>query len=909
MPNHFSVRRWVVRAPATTAGRRAAGRFARIARNDLRYALDDVIGHVKMSATDAHIREDIVLRLGWDGRGRGSDRAIARDAACYLAPRLAAAAAAARAARKRVLADARSPAGAEPASYVYARQLRDLLSASGQSCAGSSHEEDKWDFQALTASIRRLARRRLDAFAPLVAVAATLIESPLKNGSAVVSWPEICAALPRPRYADPAELAKSVVALVAGAERRGALIAAAAARRRAMVQVPWIDTGIVERELLRRMTGSAGLAEPRTPPVSEENELISLALAEPRESPSHMCGPIAPTSERHSIQGDDVSVLRSNGKRHSQLAELDLAPAAEAAKSWDQAAASSTNSELGLALRHHATKVQRWAEQAPSFTPSLLEPRDERDVARDDWQEPADTDDQKNGAIAGPLEQRRRAPAGEVGRGPISTSADEVGGLSDLRSDAEQHSWERVRGAFQSAAQQTPPSAKTKTATVSDASGDLGTERFDSAERSSFETPSHGAARSSERQNDDKAPVSVTKGHVTSRTQQGHASAPWVGRGDNPPGQQSASFTLDGSQLPPSGRIDAAARSGWDEKLIERGRARKAKAPDLRWDALGAGIVPPTTQGESRTPISAGADLVVPRSADAEMAWATTEDTGEAVGKVDASIATRLQGLVSATEVELAWRELMEEESVPGEEHLPASSQQPSARIFVPRSSFDAAWWPTPIAGVALAVRPLADLNPGRWLASAPSVEQARGISVQGLVALVLSVVARGADEAIEEAPLSPLIAALSGCAPHFRPVDLMAIWIGEPGSRRRTIVATATEIARGLARGRPAHPPVATGRLMPREPRAQLIQLAEVTLARLAGSLSGFELSSADYIRRQFLHRKGAFLCDAQGWRIALASRPLDLVLRRAGLMDPLRHVPWRPGTTLAFQALADDG
>ena len=52
---------------------------------------------------------------------------------------------------------------------------------------------------------------------------------------------------------------------------------------------------------------------------------------------------------------------------------------------------------------------------------------------------------------------------------------------------------------------------------------------------------------------------------------------------------------------------------------------------------------------------------------------------------------------------------------------------------------------------------------------------------------------------------------------------------------------------------------------------------------------LRGFEGSSAAFMRRSFLHRPGALLVGKTALEVRLSPLPFDLVLRRAGYLDPL--------------------
>jgi hypothetical protein len=65
---------------------------------------------------------------------------------------------------------------------------------------------------------------------------------------------------------------------------------------------------------------------------------------------------------------------------------------------------------------------------------------------------------------------------------------------------------------------------------------------------------------------------------------------------------------------------------------------------------------------------------------------------------------------------------------------------------------------------------------------------------------------------------------------------------------------------------------------------------------------LRNFSGSSAPYLLEQFLHRPGTVFAGADEWRIALAPRPLDVVLEMAGYFDPLERVPWLGGRRLVF-------
>ncbi|NBB70377.1 MAG: hypothetical protein GVY33_08645 [Alphaproteobacteria bacterium] len=286
---------------------------------------------------------------------------------------------------------------------------------------------------------------------------------------------------------------------------------------------------------------------------------------------------------------------------------------------------------------------------------------------------------------------------------------------------------------------------------------------------------------------------------------------------------------------------------------------------------------------------------------------------GETSGGDDA--ATRIArwvGGVSAAEVRLAQRE--EAEARADDE---AASSQTTATAGIParrsprgrdqRATRPEMWVETPGAGLALAVRALADLNPGRWLVDAPLGDGRRGLASSDLVAILLLAMAEVAPDA-DGAPIDPVVAALAGCPGHLRPIDLFAAWATEPPTRRVAILERAQTAALALTRGRPAHP-VHAATAPPPVPALEATRLAEFVLAHLASGLEGFEASSASYVRRSFLDREGAFARLPGELVVAIAPRPLDLVLRRAGQFEPLPHRPWRANEVLTLRGLGVEG
>ena len=138
-----------------------------------------------------------------------------------------------------------------------------------------------------------------------------------------------------------------------------------------------------------------------------------------------------------------------------------------------------------------------------------------------------------------------------------------------------------------------------------------------------------------------------------------------------------------------------------------------------------------------------------------------------------------------------------------------------------------------------------------------------------------------------------------------MRPSDLAAAWAGEAAPRRAAVVGAASALAHGLARGGPVAPALASSVGATDAPQAQRDLLAAIVLARFASAIAGFEASSASYIRRSFLDREGAFARLPGELVVAMAPRPLDLVLRRAGQFEPLAHRPWRANEVLKLRHL----
>lgn len=78
---------------------------------------------------------------------------------------------------------------------------------------------------------------------------------------------------------------------------------------------------------------------------------------------------------------------------------------------------------------------------------------------------------------------------------------------------------------------------------------------------------------------------------------------------------------------------------------------------------------------------------------------------------------------------------------------------------------------------------------------------------------------------------------------------------------------------------------------------------LAAVLLRVWAFWLNGFERSSTGYLLEHFVRRPGRIVTHRDGHQVVLEPRPLDLVLRRAGYLDPLRPPAPLAATRLAFR------
>jgi hypothetical protein len=79
------------------------------------------------------------------------------------------------------------------------------------------------------------------------------------------------------------------------------------------------------------------------------------------------------------------------------------------------------------------------------------------------------------------------------------------------------------------------------------------------------------------------------------------------------------------------------------------------------------------------------------------------------------------------------------------------------------------------------------------------------------------------------------------------------------------------------------------------------LPRISVAILGAWAAWLRGFEGSTGAFLLDEFVRRPGAF--DPAGPAAFLARRPLDLVLDRAGYLEPLDLPPWLGGGVLDFQ------
>jgi len=212
MSASLRIGRLVVRAPATASGRRAAARLARIARNELRYALADELAAAPAPPLP---RGEVALLLGWDGGGRLGDRALARATAGVIARHLDPAAGV----DDRVLgapssartgpvdagfATESAPTDAPSAPDASARLDRlwsRVATATGTRVPGAPGDAGEAYLRAaLRERIAALAAQRLDGFAPLIALAGRLVSPPPPTDPRLDPWPSICAELARPRF-------------------------------------------------------------------------------------------------------------------------------------------------------------------------------------------------------------------------------------------------------------------------------------------------------------------------------------------------------------------------------------------------------------------------------------------------------------------------------------------------------------------------------------------------------------------------------------------------------------------------------------------------------------------------------------------------------------------------------------
>ena len=203
-------------------------------------------------------------------------------------------------------------------------------------------------------------------------------------------------------------------------------------------------------------------------------------------------------------------------------------------------------------------------------------------------------------------------------------------------------------------------------------------------------------------------------------------------------------------------------------------------------------------------------------------------------------------------------------------------------------------WSTTACAGLALTLRAFTDAGLERMLATACRETSDRFPKSPGPWAAAVMLRWSSVSMPEPDAPLDSLLALLAGLEP------------GATVGTVRTQLATAD--AAGLAAFRAQldgraeilgvpcpeatdadHTALAAGALG-FEPVDEVVERAAILLLRLwARWLRGFAASSLPYLLARTVHREGIWLADAETIRVAMASRPLDPVLRLAGYLDPL--------------------
>ncbi|HEX2205696.1 MAG TPA: hypothetical protein VHG91_20455, partial [Longimicrobium sp.] len=187
----------------------------------------------------------------------------------------------------------------------------------------------------------------------------------------------------------------------------------------------------------------------------------------------------------------------------------------------------------------------------------------------------------------------------------------------------------------------------------------------------------------------------------------------------------------------------------------------------------------------------------------------------------------------------------------------------------------------TAAAGVFFLIRPLVDLG-------VPGLATRAGLSGAALRALLHEAAKRAAD-----APENDRAAGV------FAYGSLGAEWTPEPpaapGDPRRAELARAlrAHAARmGLALAEPEPEP---GSGSDDDVEALLVEAACRQLVRW---MRGFETSSAAYVLKQVVRRPGAFRVPAKGpVEVVWPSSGMDVLLERAGYLEPLAAVPWWDG------------
>lgn len=96
-----------------------------------------------------------------------------------------------------------------------------------------------------------------------------------------------------------------------------------------------------------------------------------------------------------------------------------------------------------------------------------------------------------------------------------------------------------------------------------------------------------------------------------------------------------------------------------------------------------------------------------------------------------------------------------------------------------------------------------------------------------------------------------------------------------------------------------------------PRPPRSRIrlpradavVAEAERALESFASLLPGFESSSAEFVRREWVKRTGLLERDREPMRLTAATHPLDVVLMRLPYPVSLFKLPWSPPITVRFR------